>query len=74
MFKKGALVAQSPDDFEHIEELDENDRYHLRREITSESPEVSIELLLILILLDPWRLPRDLYFTIALCSLGSAIQ
>lgn len=37
IFKKGALVAQSPDDFEHLEELDENDKYHLRREITSKS-------------------------------------
>ena len=31
-FRKGALVAQSPMDFENIPELDENDKYHLRRE------------------------------------------
>ena len=33
-FHKGALVAQSPEDFESIPELDEDDKYHLRREIT----------------------------------------
>lgn len=34
VFQKGALVAQSPSDFENISELDEDDKYHLRREIT----------------------------------------
>ena len=34
VFEKGALVAQSPNDFDDIAELDEDDRYHLRREIT----------------------------------------
>ncbi|KAJ7064199.1 hypothetical protein C8F01DRAFT_1055024 [Mycena amicta] len=34
LFQKAALVAQSPAYFEDIEELDEQDRYHLRREIT----------------------------------------
>ena len=33
-FQKGALVAQSPAGFEDIPDLDEDDRYHLRREIT----------------------------------------
>ncbi|KAF2187909.1 hypothetical protein K469DRAFT_661298 [Zopfia rhizophila CBS 207.26] len=56
VFQKGALVAQNPD-FESIEELDEDDKYHLRREITHK-----------------WHLPKDLYYTIALCSLGSAVQ
>lgn len=32
MLRKGALVAQSPDLFEHIQELDENDREALRNE------------------------------------------
>ncbi|EKG12213.1 Sugar/inositol transporter [Macrophomina phaseolina MS6] len=57
VFQKGALVAQSPSDFENISELDEDDKYHLRREITHK-----------------WRLPKDLYWTIGVCSLGSAIQ
>lgn len=57
VFMKGALVAQSPAEFEDFEELTDDDKYHLRREITN-----------------PWRLPRHLYFTIAVCSLGSAIQ
>jgi hypothetical protein len=33
-FQKAALVAQSPEKFEHIAELDEDDKYHLRREVT----------------------------------------
>nr|SIP56020.1 putative Sugar Porter [Yarrowia alimentaria] len=33
-FIKGALVAQNPDAFEQLEELDDNDRYWLNREIT----------------------------------------
>lgn len=37
-FQKGALVAQNPLDFEDLEELDEEDKHHLRREITSECP------------------------------------
>ncbi|KAL1638461.1 hypothetical protein SLS56_000270 [Neofusicoccum ribis] len=57
VFQKGALVAQNPQDFEKISELDEEDKYHLRREISHK-----------------WRLPKDLYWTIAVCSLGSAIQ
>ncbi|KAF2251220.1 hypothetical protein BU26DRAFT_517930 [Trematosphaeria pertusa] len=55
-FQKGALVAQNPD-FENVPELDEDDKYHLRRENTHK-----------------WHLTKDLYFTIAVCSLGSAIQ
>lgn len=35
IFQKGALVAQYPQDFEDIAELDEDDKYHLRREVTS---------------------------------------
>jgi hypothetical protein len=57
VFEKGALVAQNPDGFESIDELDEEDKRHLQREITHK-----------------WHLPRTLYFTIGLCSLGSAIQ
>lgn len=34
LFKKAALVAQSPNDFETMPELDEDDRYHIRRETT----------------------------------------
>lgn len=37
LFQKAALVAQNPTDFDSIEELDEQDRIHLRREITSAS-------------------------------------
>ncbi|QKX58225.1 uncharacterized protein TRUGW13939_05346 [Talaromyces rugulosus] len=56
-FKKAALLAQSPLNFESIDELDEDDKYHLRRETTHR-----------------WHLPKALYYSIALCSLGSAIQ
>jgi len=34
LLKKGALVAQDPPSFETIEELDEDDKVTLRREIT----------------------------------------
>ncbi|KAJ7148961.1 hypothetical protein C8R43DRAFT_1128727 [Mycena crocata] len=34
LFQKAALAAQNPAGFETIEEFDEQDRYHLRREIT----------------------------------------
>ncbi len=56
-FEKGALVAQNPDDIDNIEELTEEDRYHLRREVTHK-----------------WHLTKALYFTIGVCSLGSALQ
>lgn len=34
IFQKGALVAQHPNSFEDLPQLTEEDRYHLRREIT----------------------------------------
>lgn len=34
LLRKGALVAQSPADFENIPDLDETDRQHLREEVT----------------------------------------
>lgn len=33
-FQKGALVAQSPQDWENIPELTDDDKYWLRREVT----------------------------------------
>ncbi|KAL1893498.1 hypothetical protein Sste5346_006326 [Sporothrix stenoceras] len=59
VFYRGALAAQnpSPDAWGEIEELTEDDKYWLKREITHK-----------------WHLPRHLYYAIALCSLGSAIQ
>ncbi|EON98535.1 putative hexose transport-related protein [Phaeoacremonium minimum UCRPA7] len=41
IFQKGALVAQYPQDFEDIAELDEDDKYHLRREVTSMGVKIS---------------------------------
>jgi hypothetical protein len=73
-FKKAALLAQSPLNFESIDELDEEDKYYLRRETTRKllvgccgHCETDIHA-------DRWHLPKALYFSIALCSLGSAIQ
>ncbi|CAI6331766.1 unnamed protein product [Periconia digitata] len=57
IFWKGALAAQNPDTIEELHELNEEDKYHIRREVTHR-----------------WHLPKDLYFAIAICSLGSAIQ
>jgi hypothetical protein len=34
IFKKAALAAQHPHDIENINELDEDDKHHLRREVT----------------------------------------
>lgn len=34
VFEKGAIVAQSVEDFENIPELNEDDKMHLRRETT----------------------------------------
>lgn len=57
IFEKGALCAQDPDNFENIEELTDDDKYHLRREVSHK-----------------FSLPKALYLTIAVCSLGSAVQ
>ncbi|KAK4056872.1 hypothetical protein OIO90_002122 [Microbotryomycetes sp. JL221] len=35
LFRRGALVAQAPGDFENLTELTEEDRYHIRRETTN---------------------------------------
>jgi MFS family permease len=56
-FYRGALAAQSPNDWQNIPELTDDDRYHLLRETTHK-----------------WHLPKALYYSIAICSLGSAIQ
>ncbi len=59
-FRKGALVAQSPTEFEDIdgaETLDETEKQVLRDEI-----------------LHKWRLPWKLYLTIITCSIGAAVQ
>lgn len=39
-FKKAALVAQNPADFESIPELSEDDKYWLRRETTRTSEDI----------------------------------
>ncbi|KAF8849552.1 hypothetical protein BDZ45DRAFT_604243 [Acephala macrosclerotiorum] len=57
IFEKGALVAQNPDHFDEIVELNAEDKEALQREITHK-----------------WHLPKDLWWTIAVCSLGSALQ
>jgi len=55
--KRGALLAQNPNGFEGLTDLTEDDKYHLRREITNK-----------------WAQPMTLYLTIALCSIGAAVQ
>ena len=37
LFRKAALLAQRPADYEDIPELTEDDRYHIRREKTRQS-------------------------------------
>ncbi|KAH6887015.1 membrane transporter D1 [Thelonectria olida] len=57
IFYRGALAAQNPQSYEELDELTEEDKHTLQREVTHK-----------------WHLPRQLYYAIALCSLGSAIQ
>ncbi|KAI8299994.1 hypothetical protein K4K59_001863 [Colletotrichum sp. SAR11_240] len=57
VFYRGALAAQNPENYESIDDLTEDDKHVLHREVTHK-----------------WHLPKDLYYSIALCSLGSAIQ
>ncbi|EXA43175.1 hypothetical protein FOVG_08195 [Fusarium oxysporum f. sp. pisi HDV247] len=57
VFYRGALAAQNPVNYENIEELTDDDKRVLEREVTHK-----------------WHLPRTLYYGIALCSLGSAVQ
>jgi len=72
-FQKGALVAQNQKEFENLSELTDDDKYHLRREYTR----AWIALWCFRyanIATDKWHLPKALYYSIALCSLGSAVQ
>ncbi|KAI1390551.1 uncharacterized protein F4822DRAFT_154141 [Hypoxylon trugodes] len=60
VLRKGALVAQNPNDFEDLdgeEALDEVEKTVLRDEI-----------------LHRWRMPARLFLTIATCSIGAAVQ
>lgn len=60
LFRKGALVAQNPDDYDRIEgteALDEAEKKALRDEVEHK-----------------WRLPTKLFLTIATCSIGAAVQ
>ncbi|KAI0884081.1 uncharacterized protein GGS22DRAFT_18981 [Annulohypoxylon maeteangense] len=60
ILRKGALVAQNPNDFEDIdgeEALDEVEKTVLRDET-----------------LHRWRMPARLFLTIATCSIGAAVQ
>ena len=57
LLKKGALVAQSPHDYEHLDGLTEGEIQALREETTHR-----------------WKHPKMLYFTIAMNSIGAAIQ
>ncbi|KAI8311563.1 hypothetical protein K4K61_011866 [Colletotrichum sp. SAR11_59] len=57
VFYRGALAAQNPENYESTDDLTEDDKHVLHREVTHK-----------------WHLPKDLYYSIALCSLGSAIQ
>jgi hypothetical protein len=40
LFKKGALLAQNPNDFEKLDVLTENDKKVIRRETTRQSLQV----------------------------------
>ncbi|KAK3321970.1 hypothetical protein B0H66DRAFT_619275 [Apodospora peruviana] len=60
LLRKGALVAQRPDDYENIagpETLDDDEKRVLRDEVEHK-----------------WRLPKKLFLTIATCSIGAAVQ
>ncbi|KAJ4379039.1 hypothetical protein N0V85_008908 [Neurospora sp. IMI 360204] len=60
LFRKGALIAQSPDNYASIsgpEALDEEEKAVLLKEVEHK-----------------WRLPARLFLTIATCSIGAAVQ
>ncbi|KAL2144384.1 hypothetical protein VTI28DRAFT_9208 [Corynascus sepedonium] len=60
VLRKGALVAQDPENFEAIdgaETLTQEERAVLRKEVEHK-----------------WRLPARLYLTIITCSIGAAVQ
>lgn len=60
IFKQGALVAQDPDNFEHIHgefKLDGAEVAVLQKEVSHK-----------------WRVPKTLYLTIITCSIGAAVQ
>lgn len=60
ILRKGALVAQDPENFENItgdEALSEEEKQALRKERDHK-----------------WRLPFKLYMTIVTCAIGAAVQ
>ncbi|AEO60112.1 hypothetical protein MYCTH_2308979 [Thermothelomyces thermophilus ATCC 42464] len=60
LLRKGALVAQDPENFENIdgdEALTEEEKSALRKEVEHK-----------------WRLPARLFLTIITCSIGAAVQ
>ncbi|KAL2186097.1 hypothetical protein L209DRAFT_754662 [Thermothelomyces heterothallicus CBS 203.75] len=60
LLRKGALVAQDPENFENIdgdEALTEEEKKALRKEVEHK-----------------WRLPARLFLTIITCSIGAAVQ
>ncbi|KAI0598819.1 sugar transporter-domain-containing protein [Biscogniauxia sp. FL1348] len=60
LLRKGALVAQNPNDYDDIdgeEALDEAEKTALRDEVVHR-----------------WRMPWRLFLTIATCSIGAAVQ
>ncbi|KAK4192384.1 hypothetical protein QBC35DRAFT_248363 [Podospora australis] len=60
LFRRGALVAQNPNDYGQIsgpEALDETEKRVLLDEVEHK-----------------WRLPKKLFLTIATCSIGAAVQ
>jgi len=60
ILKKGALVAQDPDNFDDLDEeflLTPEEREHLRNET-----------------LKKWKQPKTLYLTVIVCSIGAAVQ
>lgn len=60
LLRKGALLAQDPDNYEHLggeEELTEEEKAELVKEKEHK-----------------WRLPFKLYMTIVTCAIGAAVQ
>lgn len=73
-FKKGALLAQKPKDFESMIELDEADKEIIRRETTRSSPFLHYLNSHVSCPIDKWRQPKALYLTVVICSLAAAVQ
>jgi hypothetical protein len=76
LFRKAALLAQNPSDFETMPELSEEEKLVIRRETTRELHLFCFCYVFVKFgnLSDRWSQSRDLYLTVIICSVAAAVQ